>query len=160
MSHEATQTAHFAAVLSTLENVMPGMTNAARRRAAWAVAHGQLNLANAIKAEGYSLEDGGRAAAPAAAKPAPKPAAPAARVAAPAARVAAPAARPAAARDIAVLRDAAALAMRAHLEGRGSKAAAEAAKNVASASINAAARALQKRQPGMTYAAAVVEVTR
>ncbi|GEM_PF-2361876 len=63
ISPEFTDTESFVSTLKILADLMPGMNESSRRRAAWQVAKSRLSLADAVKAEGYALD--GATASPA-----------------------------------------------------------------------------------------------
>lgn len=128
---ETTDAQSFAATLTLLNELLPTMHEPARRRAAWRVARGRADLAAAVAVEGYSLD----------AAPVPPPA-------------------PVAVNEIAELQRAAAIMARARLEGRATPAAASAINALAGERIHAAALEAMKRDPKLTYQAAVVAVTR
>jgi hypothetical protein len=83
-SPDTTDAAAYAQNLALLSNLMPAMPTAARSRAAWSVARSKLDLAAAVRAEGFDLHAAPARAARTAA-PAPRPAATPAAPAAPAA---------------------------------------------------------------------------
>ena len=127
---DTTDAQSFASNLKLLTDLLPAMHEPARRRAAWRVARGRADLAAAVAAEGYRL-DGATAA------PSPK-------------------AAPSTADAIADLRHAQAVAQNAGAP----PADVAAIRNAASGRIHAAALELQKRDPRLSYEAAVVEVTK